>query len=71
METNLTKKLEKVLEKEKARLEKEETLEKFEKAAEEFEEMIKKGLVKRRGYNLMTIDNKHLNGCTFNSNLQG
>jgi hypothetical protein len=36
-----------------------ETLEVLEKASREFEKLVSEGLTSKRGYNLMTIDNKH------------
>lgn len=42
----------------------------FVKASAEFDELIKKGLVKRRGNNLLSITDKHLQQYAINSNLR-
>ena len=42
-------------------------LEDFEKASKEFDEMVSKGLVKRRGYTLQTIDKVWYPSVTFNT----
>ena len=41
-------------------------LKEFEKASIQFEELVKKGLVQRRGYNLMSITDMHLHRLEFN-----
>lgn len=38
----------------------------FEKANEEFKNLIQKGIIKERGYNLLTIESAHLNDFHFN-----
>ncbi len=45
------------------------TLKAFEKASIEFDKLVKSGIAKKRGYNLMTIDGKHLQKFSCNSNL--
>lgn len=40
----------------------------FEKASAEFKSLIEKGLVKERGYNLLSVENAHLKGANFNVN---
>ncbi len=39
----------------------------FEDANKEFDKLIEKGLVKRRGYTLKTVQGVHLNRLVFNS----
>lgn len=39
----------------------------FEKANSEFKALIKEGIVKERGYNLLTVESAHLNGVHFNA----
>ncbi len=41
-------------------------IEAFEEASREFENLVKKGLVEKRGYNLMTITETHLHTTAFN-----
>lgn len=42
-------------------------LQKYEKSLKEFEEMVSKGMVKRRGYTLLTIEEATFPTMTFNS----
>jgi hypothetical protein len=69
MELHIVKKLENTLEKEGKRLQDDATLASFEHASVEFEKLVQSGIVKRRGYNLMTIEGKHLQQFSINSNL--
>ena len=38
----------------------------FEKASKEFDELIEKGIARKRGYNLLTITENHLHRINFN-----
>lgn len=72
MENNIAQEVQKVIASESAKRLAEENnkLELFEKASANFEELIKRGLAKNRGYNLLTIDKAHLHKTSFNiSNL--
>lgn len=42
-------------------------LQDFEKSAKEFEKMVSKGIVKKRGYTLLTIEGASLPSLSFNS----
>lgn len=69
MELEIVKSLENILEKEKKRLQNDATLASFVKASIEFDKLVQSGVVKRRGYNLMTIEGKHLHQFSLGSNL--
>ncbi len=47
-----------------------EELKTFELAIQEFEDMVNKGLVRKRGYTLITIEEKHLKNTQYSSNFQ-
>ncbi len=47
-----------------------EELRSFEEAIKDFEELINKGLIKKRGYNLITIEEKHLVNIKYSSNFR-
>lgn len=68
MELKIVENFKKVLKKEGIVFKDDNTLAAFERASLEFENLVKRGLVKRRGYNLMTIDKKHLYFSNFNTN---
>lgn len=42
-------------------------LEEFEKSSREFEEMVSKGVVKRRGYTLLTVEGASYPSMAFNT----
>ena len=42
-------------------------LQDFEKSTKEFEEMVSKGIVKKRGYTLLTIEGASLPSLSFNN----
>lgn len=42
-------------------------LQKFEKSSKEFEEMVSKGIVKKRGYTLLTVDGASQPSLSFNN----
>ena len=43
------------------------TLEQFEKTGKEFDELVKRGIAKKRGYNLLSISDKaYMRKVTFN-----
>jgi hypothetical protein len=44
-------------------------LKEFEKALAKYNKMVQKGLAKKRGYNLATIEDCHLFNVSFNSTL--
>lgn len=44
-----------------------ELLVQYEDASKKFEDLVKKGLVKKRGYNLLSITESHLHRSRFNS----
>ncbi len=67
MELEIVKSFEETLENEKKRFQNDATLASFEQASVEFEKLVRSGIVKRRGYNLMTIEGKHLKHCFINS----
>jgi len=69
MELKIVKSLENALDKEGKRLQNDATLASFEQASIEFDKLVQSGIVKRRGYNLMTIDGKHLQQFSISSNL--
>lgn len=60
--------LEKTLEIGSRKFHNDDTLASFEQASIEFEKLVKSGLVQKRGYNLMTIDRKHLHQSSMISN---
>lgn len=60
MELEIVKSLENTLKKEGKRFENDKILLEFEQASIEFEKLVEKGIAKKRGYNLMTIEGKHL-----------
>jgi hypothetical protein len=68
MELDVVTSLTQELEKESKKFQGDATLVAFEQASIEFEELVKKGIAKRRGYNLMTIEGKHLQRYCVNSN---
>lgn len=41
--------------------------EELRKASENYNEMVKMGVIKKRGYNLLSIDQTNINQLTFNS----
>ena len=67
MATNIEKQVEKTIQEQASKFSKSKTIKDYEKAAERFEEMVKKGLTKKRGFTLMTIDNSHLHRMRINS----
>lgn len=69
MELKIVKSVENTLKKEGKKLQNDATLASFEQASIEFEKLVQSGIVKRRGYNLMTIDGKHLQQFSISSNL--
>lgn len=69
MEKEIIKDLENSIKQEGERLKSSETLASFEKASLEFEKLVERGIAKKRGYNLMTIETKHLSQFSINSNL--
>ncbi len=69
MENNIIKKFEYTLLKKEKKYQNDTKLASFEQASIEFEKLVKSGLLKKRGYNLMTIERKHLNRFSINSNL--
>lgn len=69
MELEIAKSLEITLSKEGKRLQDDLILASFEQASIEFDKLVQSGIVKRRGYNLMTIDGKHLQQFSISSNL--
>ncbi|OQB12791.1 MAG: hypothetical protein BWY15_02085 [Firmicutes bacterium ADurb.Bin193] len=38
----------------------------FEAASHEFKHLVEQGIIKERGYNLLTVENAHLNRLQFN-----
>jgi 3-methyladenine DNA glycosylase Tag len=66
----IDRKLEKTLVDEAKKHEGDTTLNAFVRASAEFDDLIKKGLVTRRGYNLLSITDKHLQQFAINSNLR-
>ncbi len=69
MENNIIKKFEYTLLKKEKKYQNDTKLASFEQASIEFEKLVKSGLLKKRDYNLMTIERKHLNRFSINSNL--
>jgi hypothetical protein len=69
MELEIVKNLETILEKESNKFKDDSTLTAFEKASIEFNKLVQNGVVKRRGYNLMTIEMKHLHQFSINTNV--
>ncbi|NOX47440.1 MAG: hypothetical protein GXO89_10745 [Chlorobi bacterium] len=69
METNTVIAIEDVLTKKKEDFDNE-TLLKFEKASREFDILVKKGLAKKRGYNLLSITDKNISQTLYSSNLR-
>ncbi len=66
MESNITQKLQNTLKEQAQKFEADSKIKEYEDAIIFFEKLVEEGLVKRRGYNLMTIDKAHLTGHTFN-----
>lgn len=71
MNNTIEKDLKKTLNKAKKAFEKDELLSKYEEAAKKFDELVEKGIVKRRGNNLISITERHLYTSVFNSTKKG
>lgn len=69
MELEIVKELENIIEKEGTKLKDDPALAAFEQATIEFNKLVESGMVKRRGYTLMTIEGKHLQQFAYSSNL--
>lgn len=69
MELDIVENLKNTLEIEGKKLQNDATLASFEQASIEFDKLVQSGLAKRRGYNLMTIEGKHLQQFSRISNL--
>lgn len=67
MELEIVKSLENTLKKEGKRFENDKILLEFEQASIEFEKLVERGIAKKRGYNLMTIEGKHLQQYSINT----
>jgi len=66
MATNIEEKLREVLEKASADQQTDDKLSGFEKALEEFNELVDKGIIKERGYTLMTGSEMYNRDINFN-----
>lgn len=66
MATNIEEKLKEVLEKTSADQQADNKLSSFEKALEEFNELVDKGIIKERGYTLMTGSEMYNRDINFN-----
>lgn len=69
MEKSINTLLENTLEQESIKFKNDKNIDLFIAASIEFEKLVKDGLVVKRGYNLITVDNKHLKHSYINSNL--
>ncbi len=67
MEKTLDKQVKETITEQSSKFDETQETKDFEKAIEEFERMVESGLVKKRGYTLMTIDDAHLHRATFNT----
>lgn len=67
MASNLLQELQETIKQESTKFNGEEKLQEFEEAINIYKKLIEKGLTKKRGYNLLTIDKAHLKqNCAFN-----
>ena len=64
---NLEKKLVETVKNETKKFENDSQIDKFMQAEKEFDEMVKKGLAKRRGNNLLPADEVHLKKFSINA----
>jgi hypothetical protein len=62
----LVEKIQSVIEQEAEKFENSESLSGFEKASSDFDDLVKKGIAKKRGNNLMSIEGKHLQSYSLN-----
>lgn len=66
MELEIINNVKTTLENESEKFKNDATLLSFEQATIEFNKLVQSGIVKKRGYNLMTIENKHLHQISLN-----
>ena len=67
MKTKIINDLKETIEQEERRLKDDNILNSFKEASKEFDRLVEDGIVKRRGYNLITIEEKHLHRYSINS----
>ncbi len=67
MKNELIKELEKTIKIVDNKFNKDQLLEKFENSASEFELLVKKGLIKKRGNNILSILDRNSTNITFNT----
>jgi len=70
MEATIINELLDIIEKETTKLKDDTAVKGYEKASAEFEDLVRKGFVQKRGYNLLTIGDAHLHKVFFNTNKQ-
>lgn len=67
MEKELIKELEKTIDTLDKKFSKDKLVEKFEKSTSEFEILVEKGLIKKRGNNILSILDKNSTNISFNT----
>ena len=67
MKKELIKELEKTIKIVDAKFNKDQLLEKFENSVFEFELLVKKGLIKKRGNNILSVLDRNSTNVTFNT----
>ena len=67
MEKELTKELKKTIDMLDEKFSKDKLVEKFEKSTTEFEILVEKGLIKKRGNNILSILDKKSTNISFNT----
>jgi ribosomal protein S20 len=67
MKPKITNDLKKIIEREERKFKNDDTMNSFKEASKEFDKLVEEGIVKRRGYNLITIEEKHLRQYSINS----
>ena len=67
MKTKIINDLKQAIVQEERRLKDDNILNSFKEASKEFDRLVEDGIVKRRGYNLITIEEKHLHRYSINS----
>jgi len=67
MKSEIIHDLTEIIIKEEKKFNKDATLNSFKEASKRFDKLVEEGIVEKRGYNLMTIEKKHLYQYSINS----
>lgn len=67
MENPITDKLKETLKEQSEKLKDDKKVKEFEEASEEFDKLVESGIISKRGYTLLSIDEAHLRRSSFNT----